>query len=227
MPVIGESKYPDGLTAHGFAVSELMSKKAASDSSVEDDAKAAAEDIAAIERTLAGDLSAFDGLIERYQRRAVAVAYRLLGNIDDAQEVCQESFLRAFRSLSGLQERGRFGPWLMRIVSNQSLNFRRGRRPMLTLHGEDDDSGDSQAASLKSRGEEGDTLEASEMQQAITAAIASLPDQQRLALVLFAIEEMPQKDVAEVLECSVEMVKWNVFQARKTLKEKLKDFLEE
>jgi RNA polymerase sigma-70 factor, ECF subfamily len=204
-----------------------MSKKAATDSPVEDDAKAAAEDIAAIERTLAGEMSAFDELIERYQRRAVAVAYRLLGNIDDAQEVCQESFLRAYRSLSGLQERGRFGPWLMRIVSNQSLNFRRGRRPMLSLHGDDDDSGDSQAASIKYRGEEGDSLEASELQGAIAAAIESLPDPQRLALVLFAIEEMPQKDVAEILECSVEMVKWNVFQARKTLKEKLKGLLEE
>ena len=53
----------------------------------------------------------------------------------------------------------------------------------------------------------------------------ALPDQQRLALVLFAIEGMPQKEVAEILECSVEMVQWNVFQARKRLKEALADYM--
>ena len=64
-----------------------------------------------------------------------------------------------------------------------------------------------------------------ELQAAINTALESLPDKQRLALVLFSVEGMPQKQVAEILECSVELVKWNVFQARQKLKVKLKEFL--
>lgn len=68
-------------------------------------------------------------------------------------------------------------------------------------------------------------MQANETQDAITAAIEQLPEKQRMALILFAIEGIPQKEVAEILECSIEAVKWNVFQARKTLKESLSEFL--
>jgi RNA polymerase sigma-70 factor (ECF subfamily) len=70
-------------------------------------------------------------------------------------------------------------------------------------------------------------MQSSEMQTAIDEAIASLPEPQRLALVMFAIEGIAQKDVAEAMECSVEMVKWNVFQARKKLKELLAEHMVE
>ena len=204
-----------------------MSKKSAAPKLTEDEVSQPQEDIDAVARTLAGDVSAYDALIEKYQRRAVAVSYRLLGNIDDAMDVCQEAYLRAFRSLSSLQEPGRFGAWLMRIVSNLSLNFRRGRRLTISL-GIDEESGGLDMGSIPGRAvDNGDPLAGEEMQRAITSAIESLPEPQRLALVMFAIEEMPQKEVAEILECSVEMVKWNVFQARKTLRERLKDYLTE
>src|SRR5947207_8435158 len=79
-------------------------------------------------RAIDGDRKAFDELIVRYQRQAVAVSYRLLGNTQDALEVTQDAFLKAFTSLSTLQKAEAFGGWLMRIVSNLSLNFRRGRK---------------------------------------------------------------------------------------------------
>ncbi len=184
-------------------------------------------DAEAVALTLRGQASAFDRLIEKYQRRAVAVAYRLLGNLDDAMEVVQDAFLRAFRSLATLEEPRRFGAWLMRIVSNLSLNFRRGRKLTLSLSGDEDES-EGLASRLAVNSETGgDRLHAGEMQQAISVAVGALPPQQRLALVLFALEGIPQKEVAEIMECSVEMVKWNVFQARKTLKEKLAEFLDE
>src|SRR5919199_1632022 len=69
-----------------------------------------------------------DALIRRYQRQAVAGSYRLLGNSHDALEVTQDAFLKAFTSLNTLQRPEAFGGWLMRIVSNLSLNFRRSRR---------------------------------------------------------------------------------------------------
>lgn len=194
-----------------------------------DDSDTQQSDADAVARTLAGDTTAYDRLIERYQRRAVAVSYRLLGNVADAQDVCQEAFLRAFRSLDSLQESGRFGAWLMRIVSNLSLNFRRSRRPMVTLALDENGPGlhESQIAAKENHDGGAERIAGQETTAAVTAAVESLPPQQRLALVLFAIEGLPQKEVAEIMECSVEMVKWNVFQARKTLKDKLADFLEE
>src|SRR5262245_4107816 len=81
-----------------------------------------------VSRVLAGNRKAFDELIGRYQRQAVAVSYRLLGNTNDALEVSQDAFLKAFTSLDTLQKPEAFGGWLMRIVSNLSLNYRRSRK---------------------------------------------------------------------------------------------------
>ncbi|HOW17732.1 MAG TPA: sigma factor, partial [Phycisphaerae bacterium] len=65
----------------------------------------------------------------------MSASYRLVGNIQDALEVSQDAFLRAYRSLGSLNEPARFGPWLMRIVSNLSLNFRRSRRSAMRVSG--------------------------------------------------------------------------------------------
>ncbi len=188
------------------------------------------QDAEAVARTLAGDTAAYDRLIEKYQRRAVSVAYRLLGNMNDAMDVCQDAFLRAFRSLATLQETQRFGAWLMRIVSNLSLNYRRGRKQNLSLSTGDDESGpqDAQLADEGRRERTGDeALVNEELRELLEKAVDELPPQQRLALTLFSIEQLPQKEVAEIMGCSVEMVKWNVFQARKALKARLAEYLEE
>src|SRR4051812_20631019 len=102
-----------------------------------------------VEQTLSGNRTAFDELIRRYQRQAVAVSYRLLGNTNDALEVTQDAFLKGFTSLATLQKPEAFGGWLMRIVSNLSLNYRRSRkvRSQLPL---DDMFGEGQQASEKS-----------------------------------------------------------------------------
>ena len=187
-------------------------------------------DAQAVASSLAGDTSAYDKLIIKYQRRAVAVSYRLLGNINDAMDVCQESFIRAYRSLGSLEQPGRFGAWFMRIVSNLSLNFRRQRRPQLSLTTDDESGGIVEiwsASNQRKSPTPSDSMSETETQDAITSAVEALPEQQRLCLVMFALEGIPQKEVAEILNCSVEMVKWNVFQARKTLKETLAEFIEE
>lgn len=185
-----------------------------------------------VRRTCAGQREAFDELVERYQRRATSVSYRLLGNLHDALEVVQDAFIRAYRGLESLEDRPRFGSWLLRIVTNLSLNFRRDRAaggPRLTL---DDcikeDSPDRRAMLSDSDASDlrpGARLAASELSEIVQKALADLPDQQRLALVLFSIEQMPQKEVAQIMGCSVEAVKWHVFQARKKLKERLVEYL--
>jgi len=191
--------------------------------------EAAPADAELVRQTLSGKRAAFDVLVERYQRRATSVAYRLLGNIHDALEVCQEAFIRAFRNLESLEDAQRFGPWLMRIVTNLSLNFRRSRGPRLSfedcLLGEDESREERVADADYSEDRPGAKLAAAELQAKVQAALATLPPQQRTALVLFSIEQMPQKEVAEILDCSIEAVKWHVFQARKKMKEQLADFL--
>jgi RNA polymerase sigma-70 factor (ECF subfamily) len=181
-----------------------------------------------VRRAVAGEAGAFDALVERYQRRATSVAYRLLGNLHDALEVCQEAFIRAYRGLHTLEDTGRFGPWLLRIVTNLSLNFRRargagGRKVSFEdcIVNEDQSRDELIGDAPHSEDRPGATLIATELSETVQAAINELPEQQRTALVLFSIEQMPQKDVATIMGCSVEAVKWHVFQARKKLKDRL------
>jgi RNA polymerase sigma-70 factor, ECF subfamily len=189
------------------------------------------DDAELVRETLAGRKSAFDTLIERYQRRATSVSYRLLGNTHDALEVCQEAFIRAFKNLETLEDHNRFGPWLLRIVTNLSLNFRRSRGPRLSFQDcllGSDESGEERIADADySEDRPGAKLAATELQAKIQTALATLPPQQRTALVLFSIEQMPQKEVAEILNCSIEAVKWHVFQARRKLKEQLAEYMTE
>lgn len=187
-----------------------------------------------VAQVLSGQRQAFDVLITKYQRQAVAVSYRLLGNTHDALEVTQDAFLKAFGSLATLQKPEAFGGWLMRIVSNLSLNFRRGRRTRQQLPLDDllgpSDSQQTDIAGGNSEWTARDDdpvhqLESREMGKKLQEALNQLPEKQRLAIVMFTIEEMPQKQVAEALNCSVEAVKWHVFQGRKKLREMMKDVL--
>lgn len=183
-------------------------------------------DAALVRRTLAGEKRAFDQLVRQYQKPAVAVSFRLLGKTDDALEVVQEALLKAYRSLDTLQKPEAFAGWLMRIVTNLSLNRRRGRKTSAALplddllsHGEADPQAGGDSPNPQR------TAEGKELGEKLRLAMAELPEKQRLALELFTIEQLPQKQVAETLGCSVEAVKWHVFQGRKRLKEMLKDVL--
>jgi RNA polymerase sigma-70 factor (ECF subfamily) len=193
-----------------------------------------------VRQVLDGQRRAFDELIRRYQRQAVAVSYRLLGNTHDALEVTQDAFLKAFSSLPSLQKPEAFGGWLMRIVSNLSLNYRRGRKsrsqlplddllgPTEAQGGGGPEMGQNPIGSewMAKSGDPVHGMESREMGAKLQEALNQLPEKQRQAIVLFTIEEMPQKEVAEALNCSVEAVKWHVFQGRKKLKELLKDHLQ-
>ncbi|NLX13923.1 MAG: sigma-70 family RNA polymerase sigma factor [Phycisphaerales bacterium] len=191
--------------------------------------EAGQRDAAWVQAALAGEAVAFERLVDLYQRPAVGSAYRLLGNRDDAQDIVQEAFLRAYRSLDRLKEPSRFGPWLMRIVCNLSLNARRSRgtRATVTLdekQGTDDRSsefGERTGGPLRPE----QVASGKELQEAIDAALETLPEKQRLSLVLFTIEGWAQKDIADMLECSIENVKWNVFQARRRLRVQLGNLL--
>lgn len=195
--------------------------------------QSAREDAEMVSSVLAGDPDRYDQLVRRYQRRAVAVAYRLLGDVHDAADVAQDAFVRAYKSLATLEDRRRFGPWLMRIVSNLSLNYRRSRQagPVRRAVSLDDAPGGADSLrfasnqGLAERSTPADTSVSNELQATIDQALDRLPEKQRLALVLFSIEGLPQKEVAQILDCTIELVKWNVFQARKALRKELTEYL--
>jgi len=191
-----------------------------------DPAVQAAHELAWVLAARKGDRPAFGKLAQLYQRQCAAVAMRLLGNAHDAGELVQDALLKAFRSLDQLQQSERFGPWLMRIVTNLALNYRRSRNRRQAISLEQtvgDGEGDDLRSTLPGTAKDAPykPLTNAELGTAIQDAIDALPEKQRLALVMFAIEKMPQKDVADILNCSVEAVKWHVFMARKQLRKSL------
>jgi RNA polymerase sigma-70 factor (ECF subfamily) len=189
-------------------------------------ASEAAGDGELVRATIDGELWAFEQLVARYQRRATARAWRLLNDREDAMEVTQDAFLKAYDNLRSLTRPDRFGPWLLRIVTNQALNRRRYRA---LRKGPSLDAGDAEGERVELPDLRAATPEqkaaGEDLSELLWEAIGQLPETQRLALVMFSIDGMPQKDVAEVLDISVEAVKWHVFTARKKLRERLKDYL--
>jgi RNA polymerase sigma-70 factor (ECF subfamily) len=195
----------------------------------------ARQDAELVARTLAGEQEAFNQLVGKYERQAMAVSYRLLNQVADAQEVVQDALLKAYRALDTLENPHVFGSWLLRIVSNLSLNYRRSRARRSAISLQDNrteeglgegDGGESLLGVLESEEARPEQeLITDELSDEIRNALDELPERQRMALTLFSIEKMPQKEVAEVLGCSVEAVKWHVFSARKKLKDKLSKWL--
>lgn len=184
-----------------------------------------------VRRAQQGDSAAFGSLVRSHQRRAVSLAYRLLGNVADAADVSQDAFVRAYRNLGQLDDPTRFGGWLMRVVGNLALNYRRSRasRAATSLDDALEVGAEVRRPTTRQRlthegDDEGGPL-SDELHDAVSRALERLPDKQRLALILFSVEGLPQKEVAEILECSVELVKWNVFQARNKLREMLAEHL--
>src|SRR5437016_1658008 len=106
----------------------------------------AAQELAWVIAAKAGDSAAFGQLARQYQRQCAAVALRLLGNAHDASELVQDALVKAYRNLDQLQQSERFGPWLMRIVTNLALNYRRsrGRRMAISLEQTSADASDGE-----------------------------------------------------------------------------------
>ncbi|MCH9022098.1 MAG: sigma-70 family RNA polymerase sigma factor [Planctomycetes bacterium] len=176
----------------------------------------------------AGDRQAFDRLVELYQRRALAVASRLLGNIDEAMDVSQEALIRAYKALNQLSDHRKFGPWLMRIVTTQALNYRRKTRKhrhlSLTDFASGNDESDKHGLDEQLASDEPTALEnlaATELARQLKQAIDELPENLRTALILYSVEKMPQKEIADIMKCTLQSVKWNVFEARRRLKKRL------
>lgn len=170
-------------------------------------------------RAKGGDLSAFEEIVRRYQRRVYGVALRVVRRHDVADDVVQEAFLRAHRALASFDLERPFGPWICRIAANLAVNH--VRSPEAREEGLPEDHGERVA-------ECGDPLDGVLDQEALAVlagALARLPAEQRAVFVLRAMEEMSYKEIAEALGLSMGTVMSRLFRARQRLAESLAPYL--
>lgn len=177
----------------------------------------------------AGNQEAFRRLVQHTQAKVYAVIYRLIPDHAQVEDLVQEVFLRVFRTAGRYQPMAKFSTWLYRIAANVALNALRARRRVklssLELADRDDESSwrrdvhDTRSAAPVSR------LDAEELRARILAAIAQLPENQRIAITLNRFEHMSYQQIAAVLDCSTMAVKSLLSRARCNLRESLLRYL--
>ncbi len=176
-------------------------------------------------RAREGDREAFGRLVRRHQRRVYAAALHILGNHGDADDVTQESFIRAFRGLASFDGRADFFTWLYRITVNTALNALRSDKRGAALH----HRGHAESAHVGGRPEAlGQVVHSPSQKAQVTGelarvldAVSQLSAPLRVTLVLATIEELPHKQIAEILEIPEGTVAWRINEARRLLKLKL------
>ncbi|MDZ4661129.1 MAG: sigma-70 family RNA polymerase sigma factor [Pseudomonadota bacterium] len=173
-----------------------------------------AKDGVLIEQVRGGDKQAFSELVKKYQRQVLRLALRLVGELETAEDVAQESFFKAYQKLNFFEGRSAFKSWLFQITVNTAKNKLRGkRRDFISL--DKINLAVSAQAELK--------LETTALSLLIQKAVSELPERQRLALVLRVFEDLSFKEVAEVMECPYDTAKANYRHALLKLKTQIAD----
>jgi RNA polymerase sigma-70 factor (ECF subfamily) len=162
------------------------------------------DDREAVEACQRGEREAFDRLVERYQRDIYRLCYRYVNNHEDASDMAQEVFLKAYRAIDRFRGDSSFSTWLYRIAVNTCLNFRAGRRPITQ---ELSDALPDRAASVSER------LEGEESAARVREAVSRLPEKQRATVILKVYHDLTHEEVAGILGSTVGTVKANLFHA--------------
>lgn len=184
------------------------------------------EESAVIRAVVNGETDAFEALVTAYQTQVYNLALRTVGNAEDAADMTQEAFLRAYRSLGSFRGESKFSVWLYRLTTNICIDFlrSRARRPTVSLTVEDDD--DDQPQELDVADERFDpvqSLERAELRRAVQRGLASLPEEYRRILVLRELSGLSYAEIGQALRLEEGTVKSRLFRARK----KLCEFLEQ
>ncbi|MGB8466788.1 MAG: sigma-70 family RNA polymerase sigma factor [Terrimicrobiaceae bacterium] len=184
------------------------------------------DDVTLMLRVKTGDVEAFEVLVVRHQHSVVGTAAKMLGCAAEAEDIGQQVFIRVWKSAARYEPSAKFTTWLMTITRNLVFNEMRRRRRanLLPLEADQDDAAPRQFADGEAPAPSKELLDA-ELNGAINAAIAGLPENQRVAIVLRRYEGMPYEEIAQVLRTSVPAVKSILFRARSELKERLKKYL--
>lgn len=176
-----------------------------------------------------GDTAAFDELVRRYQRRIYALAYNMTSNHQDADDIVQETFSKAYRSLRRFHGRSSFYTWLYAIASNLALNLlrRRKRRPTSSLDQLDEESFSTDPAFVDASlaADTPRQVRMHEIQEKLNEALQKLSEEHRAIVVMHDIEGVPHADIARILGISQGTVRSRLFYARRLLQSMLADFL--
>jgi len=180
-------------------------------------------DGAFVARVRAGDTGAFRLLVERHSRRLFHLAFRMTGNEQDAEDVVQESFLRAYRRLSQFDERSSFGTWLYRIAANCSIDLVRskGQKYQQTLNTDDNELEDPMATLRSSDPSPERSALSAEVRDRVAEAMKELSPVERTAFVLRHFEGMRLEEVGRTLGCQTNAAKHSVFRAVQKLRRAL------
>ncbi len=172
-----------------------------------------------------GDVDAFTELVRRFQEKVYHTILSLTRNQQDAYDLAQETFMRAYKSLRNFKQRSAFYTWIYRIAVNLTLNFlkRRKRDEKREVYVEDYSLDVKSAASTLSP--EGHSMK-KELSEKLKEAIDSLPLTYKVSFVLVVSQGLTHTQVAKVLRCSENTISWRMHKARKMLQQKLRPYLE-
>ncbi|MHB8381841.1 MAG: sigma-70 family RNA polymerase sigma factor [Candidatus Binataceae bacterium] len=177
-----------------------------------------------IDRARKGDSDAFGVLVERYQRRVANVALAVVHNQDDAIELAQETFVRAYENLSKFESRSSFSTWLYRIAANLAIDFWRREGRHVVLRGED---AENEMRRLPSNtGDSFKTASRKELSARLTAALEELTPEHRTVILLREVEGLSYDEISEALQCPRGTVMSRLHYARNRLRVLLKDIPE-
>ncbi len=175
-----------------------------------------------------GDREAFDELVRRNTPRVHALLYRFLSGSDQIEDLTQEVFMRVFRNAHRYRPRAKFGTWLYRITANLAFNVLRGRKRIKFSQLETSEDSEGYVArniSDSSAPMPNEGLDGSEMRQKVIDALDTLPEDQKVAIILNKYERKTHGEIAEILNRSPMAVKSLLSRARKNLHEKIEGYL--
>lgn len=180
-------------------------------------------------RVKAGDVAAFDYLVQKYRRPLISFMYRMARNTAVAEDLAQEVFLRVYRSRNTYEPSAKFTTWLYRIATNLAVNHARDtrhERPEVSVSLDEPDEETGTTFELQ----DGKMTVEQEMVRrerllAIRSKVEALPERQRLAVIMHKYQQMDYKQISEVLKLSESATKSLLFRAYETLREQLKEFI--
>jgi len=179
-----------------------------------------------VEKAKAGELRAFEELVNRYERKVYNIAYRITKNREEAEEVLQETFLSVYKSLKRFKGKSAFSTWLYRIAVNAALMRMRKKRVETVSLDEPliSDNGDHLRREIPDWSTPEDEIEKKRLMQVISEAIDSLPDGYKTVVLLRDGEGLSNSEVAHILKTSVPSVKAKLHRARMHLRSRLSDY---
>ncbi len=181
-----------------------------------------------VDRVFKGEMQAFDLLVLRYQHRLLGLIGRLVRDPHEAEDIAQETFIKAYRALANFRGESAFYTWLYRIAINTANNYlvSRGRRPPDTDLDVDDDEEIEAQVALADHDSPEANQQRDELKAAIDRAIAELPEDLRTAFTLREFSGLSYEEITEIMDCPVGTVRSRIFRARESIDNKIRHLLE-